>query len=112
MMFNNIKYETLLLRLWAYTFPLFNSGSVVIYKSGSQTEMFSILLFLQFKNRIVVVKISKKSDIKQRVKNHKFKFFRKWSFKEGFSAETDEQGDTVSLVFKVCCDSLEGIKVD
>ena len=69
-------------------------------------------LFLQFKNRIVVVKISKKSDIKQRVKNHKFKFFRKWPFKEGFSAETDEQGDTVSLVFKVCCDSLEGIKVD
>ena len=58
----------------------------------------TLLLFLQFKNRIVVVKISKKSDITQRIKNLTFKIFTKWPFKEDFSAETDEQGYIASLV--------------
>ena len=43
MIFNNEKYETLVLRLLAYIFSLFNSRSVVTYKSGGQTEMFRVL---------------------------------------------------------------------
>ena len=31
---------------------------------------------------------------------------KKWLFKENFSAETDKQGYIMSLVCKVCCDSL------
>ena len=34
MIFNNNKYETLVLRLLAYTLSFFNSGSVAAYKSG------------------------------------------------------------------------------
>ena len=66
-------------------------------------------LFLQFKN--IVAKISKKSDIKQRVRKFTFKTFKKWPFKEDFYGETDEQGYIVPLVCKVCSDSLEGMKV-
>ena len=40
MIFNNNIYETL---PKARTFSLFNSGSAVTSKSGSQTKMFSIL---------------------------------------------------------------------
>ena len=40
------------------------------------------------------------------VKKLTFKKFKKWPFKEDFSAETDEMGCIVSSVSKVCCDSL------
>ena len=43
MMFNNNKYETIVLRPLAYTFLLFKYGSVVTYESGGQREMFRIL---------------------------------------------------------------------
>ena len=43
MIFNNNIYETLVFRPLARTFSLFNSGSAVTSKSGSQTKMFSIL---------------------------------------------------------------------
>ena len=53
-----------------------------------------------------------KEGVKQVVKNLSLKTFKKWSFKEDFSAETDEQGYIVSLVWKLHCDSLEGMKID
>ena len=113
MIFNNNKYETLVFRPLARTFSVFNSGSAVTSKSGSQTKMLvsyvRLWLFLQFKN--IVAKISKKSDIKQRVRKFTFKTFKKWPFKEDFYAETDEQRYIVPLVCKVCSDSLEGMKV-
>ena len=40
------------------------------------------------------------------VKKLTFKTFKIWPFKEDLSAETDEQGYIVSLVYKVCCDNL------
>ena len=76
------------------------------------TEMFSVLCNPVIKNRNVGVKIRKESDIKKKVEKITFKTFKKWSFKEKFSADTYEQQYIVSSVCKLLCDSLERMKVD
>ena len=71
----------------------------------------TLWLLLLFKNKNVVVKISKKSDIKQRVNYLTFKLSKN-GHKKDFSVEAHGQGYIVLLVCKVWCDILEGMKLD
>ena len=53
----------------------------------------------------LIVKMNEEPDRKQS-KKLIFETFKKWPFKKDFSAERDEQSHIMSLVCKVCCDSL------